>query len=48
MPEMSGWELLKEMKNDIHLFLIPVIILSASSDKDNVEKCLLDGASEYL
>lgn len=48
MPNMSGWELLKTMKNNIHFFLIPVIILSASSDKENVEKCLLDGASEYL
>lgn len=36
MPEMSGWEMMQVMKNDPRLFLIPVIILSASTDKDNV------------
>ena len=48
MPEMSGFDLMVDMKNDPHLFLIPVIILSSSTDVNHIEKCLVHGASEYL
>lgn len=36
------------MKHDPRLFLIPVVIMSTSSDADMTERCLLEGASDYL
>ena len=48
MPEMSGFELMVEMNNDPILFLILFIILSSSTDVNHIEKCLVNGASEYL
>lgn len=48
MPGISGIQMLQKMKNDPHLFLIPIIILSSSSDNDSMEQCFIMGASEYL
>lgn len=48
MEEMKGEEILSRMKNDLHLFLIPVIVLSASRDQTLIESCLLHGAAEFL
>ena len=48
LPEISGYEVLRFMKNDSHLFLIPVVMIFTSPDTNMTEKCLLEGASDYL
>lgn len=48
MPGIDGIQMLQKMKNDPHLFLIPVIILSSSSDNESMEQCFIGGAAEYL
>ena len=36
MPRMNGFEFLKEIKNDVALKRIPVIVLTSSSDENDV------------
>ncbi len=48
MPGMSGFEVLEHMKRDPQLETLPVVVVSALSEFDNVEKCLLLGADDYL
>ena len=48
MPGMSGFDVLEHMKRDPQLETLPVVVVSALSELDNVEKCLLLGADDYL
>jgi len=48
MPEMSGIELLKEMKSSPEYEKIPVIMCSALHDAENVKKAVSVGCSFYL
>jgi len=48
MPEMSGIDVLKRMKDHSKLKEIPVIMVSALADGDNIEKALSLGAIEYI
>jgi adenylate cyclase len=48
MPELSGYEVLDELKADSALRAIPVIVLSASSETDRVAHCIELGAEDYL
>jgi len=48
MPEMDGYEVLKRLKADNTFRQIPVIMISANSDMDNVIKCIEMGAEDYL
>lgn len=48
MPEMSGTELCKEIKSDINTSHIPVVLLTALADNDNIIKGLTIGADEYV
>ena len=48
MPRMSGLELLKEMKADASLKGIPVVMVTAEADKENVMAALKEGASNYI
>ncbi|MBI2573973.1 MAG: response regulator [Candidatus Wildermuthbacteria bacterium] len=48
LPGIDGFEALKRMKDDPELAKIPVIILSNLGQKDDVEKGLKLGASDYL
>lgn len=43
MPRMDGWEVLEQLKRDIHFREIPVIILSTSTRQDQVERALKRG-----
>ena len=45
MPEMDGWSVLRQFKNDALLGLIPIVILSMIKDKSTG---LALGASDYL
>ena len=48
MPIMDGFEVTKIIKSDKELASIPLIIISALSDKEAVVKALEIGADEYL
>ncbi|KGJ98460.1 response regulator [Thalassotalea sp. ND16A] len=48
MPEMSGLEVLAILKKDKILRNIPVIILSALDDIDQIVHCILLGADDYV
>ncbi len=48
MPEMNGYQVLEELKNDADLRHIPVIMISALDDLDSVVRCIELGAEDYL
>ena len=48
MPGMNGDEVLQKLKADDRLKAIPVLIVSSSSDMDNVIKRIHLGADDYL
>lgn len=48
MPGMDGDEVLKKLKSDDKLKGIPVLVVSSSSDMDNIVKCIRLGADDYL
>jgi PAS domain S-box-containing protein len=48
LPDISGVELLRHMKNDDSLARIPVIVVSADATPDHVRAALTLGALQYL
>lgn len=48
MPDMDGFEVLRQMKADPSLCDIPVIVVSGMDDKASFEQCLEIGAVDYV
>lgn len=48
MPEMDGFELCERIKKDIEICHIPVLLLTALDDNENLIKGLEFGADEYI
>lgn len=48
LPDIDGLELLNRLSNDVRTSDIPVMVLSANSDLDDVQKAYNAGADEYL
>ncbi len=48
LPEMGGWEVLKEIKKDAGLKKLKIVVLSNLGQKEEVEKGLELGATKYL
>ena len=48
MPEVGGFQVLQEMKDDPVLRDIPVIVISALDEMDSVIRCIEMGAEDYL
>ncbi|HPH96351.1 MAG TPA: histidine kinase dimerization/phospho-acceptor domain-containing protein [Anaerolineaceae bacterium] len=48
MPEMNGYQMLEHLKADTRLRDIPVIMISALDEMDNVVRCIEMGAEDYL
>lgn len=48
MPEMNGYQMLEHLKADSRLRDIPVIMISALDEMDNVVRCIEMGAEDYL
>lgn len=48
MPEMDGYEVLRQMKKDTALRDIPVIVISAQDDNESVVMGIKLGAADYL
>jgi len=48
MPRMNGLEFLKQMKADPELHSIPVVILTTSNERRDVESCYQQQCAGYL
>jgi adenylate cyclase len=48
MPEMNGFEVLEQLKNDLQLRDLPVIVTSSLEGIDSVVRCIELGAEDYL
>jgi class 3 adenylate cyclase len=48
MPVMDGFEVLRTMKEDGRLRSLPVIVVSALEEMENVVRCIEMGAADYL
>ncbi|KAG8388633.1 hypothetical protein BUALT_Bualt02G0145700 [Buddleja alternifolia] len=48
MPGMTGYELLKEIKGSSKLREIPVVIMSSENILTRIDRCLEEGAEEFL
>jgi adenylate cyclase len=48
MPEMDGYEVLSQLKNDVTWRDIPVIMISALDEIESVVRCIERGAEDYL
>ena len=48
MPEMDGYQVLDEMKKDVKLRDMPVIVISANDDLENIVHGIELGADDYL
>lgn len=48
LPEISGFEVIKMMKDDAELLAIPIIAITAFAMKGDEEKIRLSGCDDYL
>ncbi len=48
LPELSGFEVLAQLKRDDETKNIKVLVLTNYSQKDNIDRCLELGADDYL
>jgi signal transduction histidine kinase len=48
MPEVNGYQVLKQMKADPMLRHLPVIVISAISEIESIVQCIALGAEDYL
>lgn len=48
LPNKSGWEVIQYLKSDEKTKVIPVIILSALSQKEDIDRGMSLGAAKYL
>lgn len=48
MPEMNGYEVLEQVRQDPVLREMPIVVISAIHDLDSVVRCIELGAADYL
>ena len=48
LPGTDGRSVLKKIKNDPSLCMIPVTVLTTSADERDIEHCYSEGANSYL
>jgi CheY-like chemotaxis protein len=48
MPEMDGYETMRHIRADTRFASLPIIAVTAKALKDDREKCIDAGASDYM
>lgn len=48
MPKIDGIQVLKQIKSDKHLQMIPVVVLTSSNESQDLEACYQLGANAYV
>jgi CheY-like chemotaxis protein len=48
MPKVDGLEVLKRIKTDAHLKLVPIVVFSSSSEERDVNDCYQRGVNAYV
>lgn len=48
LPKKDGFSVLKELKEDLELSVIPVIVLSNLGEDENIKKAFALGAKDYF
>jgi two-component system chemotaxis response regulator CheY len=48
MPKMTGLELLEQIKADVSLKDIPVLFITAESEKENIIQAIQTGVNNYI
>jgi PleD family two-component response regulator len=48
MPDVDGFQVLEQMQSDQKLKKIPVIMVSAVEEQEDVDRCLEMGAVDYI
>lgn len=48
MPKVNGLEVLKKIKTDEHLKIIPVVVLSSSRETPDLVECYKHGVNSYV
>lgn len=48
LPDMSGIDILKRIKEDEHLKRVPVVVLTTTDDKTEIQRCYDLGCNVYI
>lgn len=48
MPKLDGIQVLKQIKSDKYLQMIPVVVLTSSNESQDLEQCYKLGANAYV
>ena len=48
MPEMDGYQTIKVIRNDPRFQTLPIVAITAKALKEDRDRCLAAGASDYL
>ena len=48
LPDMSGIDILKRLKESDHLRLVPVVVVTTTDDKSEIQRCYDLGCNVYI
>ncbi len=48
LPKVNGFQVLRHLKQHPHLYMTPVVVLSSSGQRDDIQKAYRLGANSYL
>ena len=48
MPRVDGWEVLRRMRGDPHTVDVPVVVISSSDRREDIQRSYTLGANSFL